>query len=172
MFWKAWTFQLLLCSILQPDTTVFSTTLERHSYSSVGTNTHKLNSLVSSHPRFKVINPWSLRYFISLSTSFRKHCGLRWCLLRISPCSLFLGGLNPSPPLHPPPHPPPSWLLYIFLHPCLPLINYKVSINKREQLFTCSAISLAKAIFILRPFIYHHSTLVRAIACHGEGDSN
>lgn len=106
-----------------------------------------------------MINPWSLWYSITLSTSFWKHCGLHWCLLRISLCSLFLGGLNPSPPLHPPP--PPSWLPYIFLYPCLPLINYKVSINKREQLFTCSAISLAKAIFILRPFIYHHSTLVR-----------
>lgn len=65
------------------------------------------------------------------------------------------------------------YLLYMFPHPCLCLINYKVSINKREQLFKCSAISLAKAIFILQPFIYHHSTLVRlAIALQEEGDSN
>lgn len=70
-----------------------------------------------------------------------------------SPLLCLLSG--PTPPVHLSP------LLCIFQLPCLSLINYKVSINKREQLFACSAISLVKAIFILRPFIYHHSTPVR-----------
>lgn len=70
-----------------------------------------------------------------------------------SPLLCLLSG--PTLPIHLSP------LLYIFQLPCCSLINYKVSINKRVQLFACSAISLVKAIFILRPFIYHHSTPVR-----------
>lgn len=57
-------------------------------------------------------------------------------------------------------------LLYFFQHRCTLLINYKVSVNKREQLFPCSAISLAKAAFVVWPSIYHHSTLVRLEPLH------
>lgn len=52
-----------------------------------------------------------------------------------------------------------SWCCTVS-QPFLSLINYKVTVNKRGQLFTCSAISLAGPVFILQPFIHQHTAPV------------